>query len=205
MERPMLRAFFLGVSWAAAAAAQEQTPPLKNDYARPETWLCRPGRADACAVDLTTTVVAKNGSLKREAFSADAKAPVDCFYVYPTVSLDKTPNSDMLAGDEERRVIRSQFARFASLCRPYAPLYRQATLTALRSGIAGQAMAVDRALVYNDVLDAWNHYLQHDNGGRGVVLVGHSQGSGVLTQLIKNEIDGKPAQKQLVSALLLGT
>ena len=41
--------------------------------------------------------------------------------------------------------------------------------------------------------------------GRGVVLIGHSQGSGVLTQLIANEIDGKPAQKQLISALLLGT
>ena len=39
-------------------------------------------------------------------------------------------------------------------------------------------------LAYNDVLDAWNYYLKNDNGGRGVVLVGHSQGSGVLTQLI---------------------
>jgi hypothetical protein len=37
------------------------------------------------------------------------------------------------------------------------------------------------------------------------VLVGHSQGSGVLTQLIKNEIDGKPVQEKIISALLLGT
>jgi hypothetical protein len=102
-------------------------------------------------------------------------------------------------------VIRSQFARFASVCRPYAPLYRQVTLTALRAATSGQPLAVDRALAYNDVLDAWNHYLQHDNGGRGVALIGHSQGSGMLTQLIKNEIDGKPAQGRLVSALLLGT
>ena len=55
------------------------------------------------------------------------------------------------------------------------------------------------------MLDAWNYYLQHDNNGRGVVLIGHSQGSGVLTQLIRNEIDGKPVQAKLVSALLLGT
>jgi hypothetical protein len=66
-------------------------------------------------------------------------------------------------------------------------------------------MAVDRALGYNDVVDAWKYYLEHDNQGRGVVLIGHSQGSGVLTQLIKNEIDGKPIQERLVSALLLGT
>ena len=66
-------------------------------------------------------------------------------------------------------------------------------------------MQVDRALAYDDVLDAWNYYLQHDNNGRGVVLIGHSQGSGVLTQLIRNEIDGKPVQSRLISALLLGT
>jgi hypothetical protein len=64
---------------------------------------------------------------------------------------------------------------------------------------------VDRALAYNDVADAWHYYLEHDNHGRGVVLIGHSQGSGVLTQLIRNEIDGKPIQSQIISALLLGT
>jgi len=54
-------------------------------------------------------------------------------------------------------------------------------------------------------LDSWNYYLAHDNGGRGVVLVGHSQGSGVLTQLISKEIDGKPVEKKVISAILMGT
>ena len=66
-------------------------------------------------------------------------------------------------------------------------------------------MASDRTLGYGDVLDAWNHYLKHDNNGRGVVLIGHSQGSGVLSELIRREIDGKPVQSRVVSALLLGT
>ncbi|MBM3602130.1 MAG: DUF3089 domain-containing protein, partial [Alphaproteobacteria bacterium] len=26
-------------------------------YARPEAWLCRPGRTDACSVDLSTTIL----------------------------------------------------------------------------------------------------------------------------------------------------
>jgi hypothetical protein len=167
--------------------------------------LCRPGRQDACAVDLSTTVVAASGKLTREDWTPNPNAAIDCFYVYPTVSNDPTGNSDMNPGPEEKSVIRAQFARFGSVCRTYAPLYRQITLTALRSMIAGKPMAVDRALAYNDVLDAWNYYLEHDNKGRGVVLIGHSQGSGVLTQLIKNEIDGKPVQSRLVSALLLGT
>ena len=131
--------------------------------------------------------------------------PIDCFYVYPTVSNDPTPNSDMIAGPEEKRVIQAQFARFGSQCRVYAPLYRQVTLTALRAGMTGKPMAVDIKLPYIDVLDAWNYYLQHDNKGRGVVLIGHSQGSGVLTYLIQNDIEGKPIQSQIISALLLGS
>ena len=199
-----------GLCFAEKATAQPQDQPAppaqaKNDYSDGKTWLCRPGRQDACAVDLTSTVVAADGKLTVEKWVSNPKAAIDCFYVYPTVSTDETPNSDMNAGAEELRVIRAQFARFGSECRVFAPLYRQVTLTALRAGIAGRPMKVDRALGYNDVVDAWKYYLEHDNQGRGVVLIGHSQGSGVLTQLIRNEIDGKPVQQRLISALLLGT
>jgi hypothetical protein len=203
--RSLAFAFPLLAGIAGAQDAPSATAAPGVDYSDDASWLCRPGRQDACAIDLTTTVVAADGKLERETWAPDPKAPIDCFYVYPTVSLDTTPNSDMTAGAEELNVIRQQFARFASQCRPFAPLYRQVTLTALRAGIAGQPMAVDRALGYNDVLAAWNHYLEHDNGGRGVVLIGHSQGAGVLTQLLRNEIDGKPVQERLVSALLLGS
>jgi hypothetical protein len=188
---------------AIAASASAQT--AKNDYADGKNWLCRPGRQDACAVDQTTTIVAANGTLTREEWKANPNAPIDCFYVYPTVSTDPGGNSDMTAGAEENGVVRAQLARFASQCKVYAPLYRQATLTALRAATTANPIAADRALGYNDVLDSWNHYLQHDNNGRGVVLIGHSQGSGVLTQLIRNEIDGKPVSGKLISALLLGT
>lgn len=196
------------LAFASTTAAQSPDKPAalaKNDYSDGKAWLCRPGRQDACAVDLTTTVVAANGKLTREKWAVNPKAAIDCFYVYPTVSNDATPNSDMNAGPEELAVIRAQFARFASECRTYAPLYRQVTLTALRSFIAGKPVAADRTLGYNDVLDAWNYYLEHDNKGRGVVLIGHSQGAGVLTQLITKEVDGKPVQSRIVSALLIGT
>jgi hypothetical protein len=187
-----------GPAWA-------QSPAPRNDYSKAESWLCRPGGQDACAVDLTATVIADNGRMTAEKFVPNPNPPIDCFYVYPTVSLDPGGNSDMTAGPEEHSVIRAQFARFASQCRPFAPLYRQFTLTALRANAAGKPMAADRTVGYDDVLDAWNHYLKNDNNGRGVVLIGHSQGSGVLTQLLRAEIDGKPIQSQIVSALLIGT
>ena len=193
-------------TFQSGALAQTSSAPPKNDYSDAKNWLCLPGRAkDACTTDENATIVAADGTLTPEPFKADPNAKIDCFYIYPTVSRQPTGNADMTAGPEELSIIKEQFARFASVCRPYAPIYRQVTLLALNSAIAGKPIPANRELGYADVLDAWNYYLAHDNHGRGVVLVGHSQGSGVLLQLIKNEIDGKPVQHKLVSAILMGT
>jgi hypothetical protein len=204
----MLKLFVIGISFAAGVSAQQAdtAPPKPNDYADGKTWLCRPGRQDACAIDHTTTVVAADGKLSKETWTADPNAPIDCFYVYPTISTDPTPNSDMNADPAELNVIKQQFARFASKCKPYAPLYRQVTLVGLRRMLApGATVTLDQGLQYDDVKDAWNSYLKNDNKGRGVVLVAHSQGSFILNRLIHDEIDGKPIQSKLVSAILLGT
>ncbi|WP_372784065.1 DUF3089 domain-containing protein [Phenylobacterium sp.] len=211
MSRTMLRALAVSAALAmAAGGAQAQGPAsAKNDYSKPETWLCWTGKpGDACAIDMTTTVVKADGSESVEAFKADPKAPIDCFYVYPTVSNDPGVLSDMHADAEELGVVKAQLARFGSKCRIYAPLYRQFTLTALRARMTGKPMdmtGVRAETTYDDVLDAWNYYLAHENKGRGVVLIGHSQGSGLLTQLIAKEIDGKPVQAKVVSAILMGT
>jgi hypothetical protein len=191
---------------AQSPSPAASAPQAKNDYGKDESWLCRPGRQDACVVDLTTTVIAANGTLTKEKWQANPNPPIDCFYIYPTVSRDKTPNSDLNPGPEELNVIKHQFARFGSLCRLYAPLYRQVTLTALIASIADKKPTTDLfPLAYADVSDAWKYYLEHDNHGRGVVLIGHSQGARMLTSLIQREIDAKPEQQRLISALLLGT
>jgi hypothetical protein len=57
---------------------------------------------------------------------------------------------------------------------------------------------------YLDIAAAWAFYLAHDNHGRGVVLVGHSQGTILLQRLIAERIDGTPAQAMLVAAFLAG-
>ena len=69
-----------------------------NDYSGPSTWLCRPGRADSCAAVLSATVIAADGSQSTRNYKPDPNAPIDCFYVYPTVSREQQPNSDMVAG-----------------------------------------------------------------------------------------------------------
>jgi len=205
----MTRALIIGMGAALAFAslAWAQTAPTltPNDYSRPQTWLCLPGRTDACAADQTATIVAANGTLTREAFTRATDPGVDCLYVYPTVSNDPTGNSDMVANAEELSVIAAQFARFGSVCRTFAPLYRQVTVTALRGLLTGKPMPADMNRGYEDVRDAWNWYLANENKGRGVILIGHSQGSRMLHRLVEEEINGKPAQKLLVSAMLLGS
>ncbi len=188
----------------AAAPAQAAAAPAP-DYTQPATWLCRPDKAnEACAQPLDATVVAADGKMIPKPFKKAASPAFDCFYVYPTVSTDPTPNSDMTPDPAEMRVIQAQAARFGEVCRVFAPMYRQVTLTALRSMMMGQPMTADREVGLNDVRAAWNDYLKRDNGGRGVVLIGHSQGSAVLKELIKQDIDGKPAQDRIISAMLIG-
>lgn len=205
----------------AAAAQPAGTPrslpapaPPPPNYANPSAWLCLPGRVDACSVDESAMVVSSGGRARLEEFVLPAREPlIDCFYVYPTVSRDSGPISDMVAGIEERQVIQAQFARFAQGCRPYAPMYRQITLTALNQAMAQpgglESLRATPAPTdggpYGDVLAAFKAYLEHNNQGRGFVLIGHSQGASLLKRLITEEIEGKPIQRYMVSAILLGT
>lgn len=203
MFRCALTALALGFALTAGLAAQAQpaAEPAPNDYADPATWLCRPDvHPNACDVDLTATVVSADGSTRVQPFKADPHAPIDCFYVYPTVSREPTPNADMTLGPEEQRVAREQLARFAAECRTFAPLYRQTTAAAMDTGTPRG----DPELAYRDVLGAWRLYLARYNQSRGFVLIGHSQGAALLTRLIAEEIDGKPIQHGLVSAILTG-
>ena len=214
IHRSLLALVLLLASGAASAHAQAPAAPAQpaapaevkpNDYADEKNWLCRPGRkGDACDIDLTATVVAADGTLTREPFTPNPKAPVDCFYVYPTVSTDQTANSDMNADPAETNVILQQFARFASKCRTFAPMYRQITIGGLMKRLASGVPTFDGAPEYTDALAAWRSYLERDNQGRGIVMIGHSQGAFILTNLIRNEVEGKPVQKQIVGAYILG-
>jgi hypothetical protein len=189
-----------------AATAQTPPPPAPTpDYGKPESWLCRPGKVDACDANQDATIIKADGSRSTEKFSPTSNPKFDCFYVYPTVSLDRGTNSDMIAGPEENTVAAFQAGRFAEHCRVFAPLYRQVTLTALQALLVGKPVLADRAMAYRDVKAAWDEYLAYDNHGRGVVLIGHSQGSGILKQLVAEAIEGTPTQKLIISVLIPGT
>jgi hypothetical protein len=187
-----------------AAPALGAEPAAAPDYARDSSWICLPGRADACGGPLATTALNANGYGSTGQALPNKDASVDCFYVYPTVSRDPGLNSDLVPGIEENATAAVQLARFGAVCRTFAPLYRQVTLAALPRAFAGEDVSASFATAYGDVLAAWKDYLAHRNNGRRFVLIGHSQGSIHLLKLLAEEIEGRPESKRMLSAILLG-
>jgi hypothetical protein len=135
-----------------------------------------------------------------------AQAPdIDCFYVYPTVLLSGAPQMvdfSQAGVSIVNDALLAQGARFSRICRMFAPLYRQVGLS------GGMPVAgADRALGLQDVRDAFAYYLEHWNEGRKFALIGHSQGTAVLTGMMQMDVD--PAERadvraRMLSALLIG-
>lgn len=177
----------------APPAAAAQSPVPAPDYSKDSSWLCLPGRADTCSISLATTALNANGYGSVGQSSVAPNAPLDCFYVYPTVSRDQGLNSDLNAGPEEKGAAEVQLARFSSVCRTFAPIYRQMTLGAVAAYSAGANIDAAAQIAYRDVASAWRNYLATRNNGRPFVLIGHSQGSLMLQMLIAREIEANPA------------
>jgi hypothetical protein len=167
-------------------------------------WLCKPGLvSDPCEAPLSATVIQANGQ-RAVVKTTDAKhSPIDCFYVYPTVSHEPTANADLTIQPAETDAAYDQASRFSQVCRVYAPMYNQITVAALEGKVP--VTAADALEAYESALSGFKDYLAHYNHGRGIVFIGHSQGSTILIQLLKHEVDDNPkVRKLLVSAILLG-
>ncbi len=199
-------ALMLPAGPAAPAPAQAQA---KNKAKKPKLrtrWLCGPRgpKSNPCQASQRSTVLGRNavnGGRRRGGLAR--KPPVDCFYVYPTVSSQRGANSNLRIGREQRAAAQIQASRFSNGCRVYAPMYRQVTQAAFTNPSANSKRA--RAKAYRDVRTAWREYLKYDNKGRGVVLIGHDQGAQMLAQVLAKEIERKRSVRDLlVSAILPG-
>jgi Protein of unknown function (DUF3089) len=174
------------------------------DYSTPEYWVCRPDIApNECERNLDATEIKPDGSLSVVKHEPATDPEFDCFYVYPTVWLNKTPQMTDFSDEGVKFVLDpllSQGARFNRICRVFAPMYRQ-------SGLNGASLAAgaSKEIALQDVRDAFAHFLEHDSKGRKFVLLAHSQGTFMLSSLIARDIDDKPAlRERMISAVLLG-
>lgn len=199
------------VALATAAAAFGLALFAGPASAEETVWLCKPGQADnPCTGTLAgsrflppdnTVDPPIPASTEPLTFEPASNSPVDCFYLYPTQSPQVGPNADLTKDQPIRGVAVNQARMFSRICDVYAPMYRQYTLNALGGPVTDEV----RDIAYNSALSAWNDYMKNHNKGRGVVVIGHSQGTSHMARLLAEEVDDNPAVRgKIISAILPG-
>ena len=181
---------------------KESLEPPEPDYSDQRNWAALPQMKD-----MADTVPRKSGLQDLQAAAA-----ADVFFIYPTIFTFEPQNeyrwnADVNDAELNQKIDRSTILNpstaFNGSCKVYAPRYRQAHYSAFTSKDKASANAsID--LAYADVKAAFEYYLQNFNKGRPVVIAGHSQGTVHAGRLLKEFFDGKPLQKQLVEAYLIG-
>lgn len=182
-----------------------------GSYASKDLWLCRPDiENDHCdTADLSTTEMQPDGTMVTlTEVAPNPDAEVDCFYVYPTVNYDPEPgNTEILFPHPEAEVaiLSWQAAQYRGVCRLFAPLYHQMSLITYTAFFNVVETTEYFEWAYSDVVEAFEYYMRNLNEGRDFVLIGHSQGSLMLINLLEDRFDDDEALRgQLVSAVLMG-
>lgn len=176
--------------------------PQPADYELIESWAAHPDK-----VDKADSVPNKSG-LK----DLQKMAKADVFFVHPTTytyeptnqfTWNADVNDEELNAKTDNSTILNQASVFNGSCRIFAPRYRQAHYSAFTTeNPENKKQSLDVA--YQDVKNAFEYYLENYNNGRPIVIASHSQGTIHAGRLIKEFFDGKPLQKQLVEAYLIG-
>jgi len=133
----------------------------------------------------------------------------DIFYVYPTVTMTTFAENDSSwfadITRQDVRALANDNQRFNKLLYDgynfYAPYYRQIIFDAYN-----QPDSVVKSLLresYADVKAAFDFYMEHYNNNRPYFLLGHSQGSQVLVELLKDGI-GDADRQRLIGAYCIG-
>lgn len=202
---PALAGLFLMAVLLAAASAPVASADegWQDDSAH---WLCRPGDTpNPCAGPVEGKLISPEIPPPGQTlgYRAATNPKVDCFYVYPTQSEQQTPNANFAKDPELLRPTINQATQFSRQCRVFAPVYRQYTQWALSH--PEEITPEVRDLAFNDVKAAWDTYLKKYNRGRGVIILGHSQGSMHLGWLMQNQVDSNPAvRRKVIGAYLIG-
>ncbi len=87
------------VAALTAAVALSATAIAHADVPRWKVWLCQPGlKVNYCNTDLSVTVIPAKGAATVVNVPDTRNPPVDCFYVYPTVTRPGVCSKDGVRG-----------------------------------------------------------------------------------------------------------
>ena len=205
-----MRYFFRVLCVCALSGVACGESPDRSIYASKDLWLCRPDiENDRCdQADLSITEISPDGTSEVSDVVEDPDAKIDCFYVYHTVDWStEAGNTETLFPHPDNVVeaLHRNGAQYRGVCRMFAPLYHQMTLGTYSEFRFRWQETEFFQRAYDDLVEAFEYYMRNHNDGRDFVLIGHSQGSHVLTKLLQDKFDDDDALRQkLVSALLIG-
>jgi len=168
------------------------------DYSNPDYWAAHPWKWDP------------SDSIPIPLKNEPQDSVVDVFFLHPTTftkpkwkASNAAIDDDYMSARTDYTTILYQASAFNQHARIFAPRYRQAHIRNFLikdTSTAQQAFAT----AYDDIATAFKYYLQHWNNGRPFIIASHSQGSMLAERLIKEFIENKPLQKQLVAAYIVG-
>lgn len=154
--------------------------PPAPDYSKAESWLAQPSQSDGYAVDV--------------------------FWVYPTILTGGTnwlmdiTDQNLIA--RAQHTVNFQAGVFAGSANLYAPLYRQMNIAGLSLPEDGKNKALQPGK--DDVVRAFEYYIKNLNRGRPFILAGHSQGSNILADFVKEKWGSLGVEDRLVAGYLIG-
>ena len=158
---------------------EQEVPKIAPIYSNIDHWAAHPEKSDY--LDL------RPKNLLNDTLSLES---VDVFYVYPTLYFDGFDwnadfNNKKLSKKIKDLALKNQVSVFSGLANIYSPYYRQMHFQGYKDNING-LKAFDFA--YQDVENAFKHYLKNFNNGNRIVLAGHSQGTHHLQKLLNEYI-----------------
>ena len=143
-------------------------------------------------------------------FAVGENKPVDVFLICPTVDTRSERNALDLNEKLKGRFVNAldmEKGIYEETGRMFSPYYRQMSIKAYV--LPEEEREAARQLAYRDVADAFRWYLDHENGDRGLILAGFSQGAEMCLDLLKefyggNGIEAVKLRANLVAVYAIG-
>ena len=179
-KKTLLLIITLLVSFTLAACGKDSSnsAPQATDYSQAAHWLSLPAVTEK----------------------------VDIFYLYPTAWTSTDPDNPHICAIDEPSMLTQApeaFARqataFETVGNIYAPFYRQ------DNGSSINRLETIAGIPTLDAVAAFDYYIQHFNNNRPFILVGHSQGATVMSNLLAGYLKDHPdVYSRMVAAYVIG-
>lgn len=139
---------------------------------------------------------------------------VDTFFVYPTEYMaanEGDPDYAPLDNAEMREGVKTNYPILASVYEDstnvFMPYYRQAGMmfAAEEAKKSGDPRTAFATVPYSDVTAALDYYFENYNNGRPFIIAGHSQGSGIVSLVLKDYFKEHPDYyERMIAAYVIG-